>query len=364
MAIDPAASIPSSLYPLLAKSRQLQHFWHSSRSVATLLSLAAPLLLLVATRADGTFAMDGESKGFSQHYGFWVIFVTTPAIILLTGHLLDRFVEVLRKPEDYLSTGADATQTQQLHTLVEREIESLCLRSKARFILHFCILVGLMYYILNVIKTYAPNGTYGHDVFDSWRHASGYLSTKIYLLPIFTMVYPIALFVAGHVTFSMVRVLRFLCKNDILQISFFHQDNCGGTSCFGEINALIMGIYALLIGVIAGMFLTHERTYFVTQSALVFCSVACVLQSVWGVWAIHTFVQIKKRLCLQEITKRLNRDLSASLNSSDDFRDDLLAARNHIATIHTFPYATRVAFIVNSLRFAPVALALVTFAKS
>lgn len=364
MATEPdPASIPSSAYPFLAGSPHSGHFWQSSRSVATLLSLAAPLLLLVATQGDGTFSMRGGAKGFSQHYGFWVIFITTPAIILLTGHLLDRFVEVLRRPEDYVSTGADATQIKQLHALVEAEVQSLCLRAKSRFILYFMVVVGLMYYILNVIKTYAPYGTYGHDVFDSWSHPAGYLFTKAYLLPVFIAVYPIALFVAIHVTFSMVRVLRFLCKNDILQISFFHEDNCGGTSCFGDINALVMGMYALLISVLAGMFLTHERTYFVMQSGLVFCSVACILQSIWGVWAIHAFVRTKKQVCLQEITKRLNRKLSASLDSSDDFHDDLLAARNHIATIHTFPYATRVAFLVNSLRFAPGAVALITFVK-
>lgn len=357
-------SVPSDCYILLGKSRTSTDFWASPRDLAAIVLLVFPLLILAATWIDGTCSLDGDAKGFRQHHGFWIIFVTTPALVLLAGALLDRFVKILREPHAYLSAAASETQLEELRAIAKREIDGLCLRTNGRFILYFGIIVGLIYFFINVVKTWDPSETYGHDVFDAWAHTTGYFTTKIYLLPVFVLVYPISIFIAAHVTMSMVRLLRYLCNNDVLEISYFHEDNCGGTSCFGEVNLLVMGIYALLIAVLVGMWFTHERIYFVTRSGLVFCSLATTLQSVVAVWAIHQFVSSKKKACLAELTEKLNGDLQTSLtvNSNNKFRSELLAARNHIAGIYTFPYAKRVALAVNTIRFAPVAIAIFSFA--
>src|SRR5438270_4749153 len=277
---------PSECYLLLGCSRKSRDFWSSPRDLAALAFLLLPLFIRLATQIDGTFALAGEAKGFKQHHGFWIIFATTPALLLLAGALLDRFVKILQTPGDYLSAKASREQFKELQDLAKREIDGLCLRSDARFALYFGVIVGLMYFIINILKTWAPTDTYGHDVFDAWAHTTGYFVTKLYLLPVFVLVYPACIFIAAHTTVSMVRVLRYLCSNEVLEISYFHEDNCGGTSCFGEINLFVMAIYALLIAVLVGMWFTHERIYFVTRSALVFCSIATTMQSVAAVWAI------------------------------------------------------------------------------
>jgi hypothetical protein len=346
---------PSDCYLCLGRSKTSRDFWSSSRDVSALALFLLPLLILIATWTDGTFGIDGGT-GFKQHHGFWVIFVTTPGLIFLTGSLLDRFVEILSKPGEYLSDRATDVQRSELTNLVGEELQSLRLRGSLRYVLYFGVVVGLAYFIINVVKTWGPRGTYGHDVFDAWSHSAGYLTTKLYLLPVFLLVYPVAIFVAAHVTWSMVRVLRYLCNNDVLEISYFHEDDCGGTSCFGEVNLFVMAIYTLLFAVLVGMMETHDRTYFVTRSGLIFCSVAITVQSVAGVWAIHSFVRRKKRARLREITKRLDDDLN-----NNTFRHDLLAARNHVRGIHTFPYAAKVALAVNALRLAPAVIAIVSF---
>jgi hypothetical protein len=351
---------PSACYVCLGRSPEKRDFWSSPRDLSAVVLLVLPLLILLSTWIDGTISIDG-GKGFSQHHGFWVIFVTTPGLILLSGTLLDRFVKILSNPGEYLSDRATAAQRSAFDAIVEEELQSLRLQSPLRYALYFGVLVGLCYFIINVIKTWRPQGTYGHDVFDAWQHLAGYLTTKCYLLPVFLLVYPVAIFVAFHVTWSMVRVLRYLCNNDVLEISYFHEDDCGGTSCFGEINLFVMAIYTLLFAVLLGMLETHDRTYFVTRSGAIFCSVAITVQSVAAVWAIHAFVRKKKQARLREITKRLDEDLESSLKHYDSFRNDLLAARNHVHGIHTFPYAAKVALAVNGLRFAPAAIAIISF---
>lgn len=351
---------PSDCYVCLGRSTTARDFWSSPRDVAALVCLLLPLLIVFGTWIDGTFSIAG-GRGFREHHGFWVIFVTTPGLILLSGGLLDRFVKILSNPGEYLSDRATEGQRAEFNAIVGQELQSQRLQGRLRHGLHFGVVVGLLYFIINVVKTWRPHSTYGHDVFDAWEHLGGYLTTKLYLLPVFLLVYPVAIFVAFHVTWSMVRVLRYLCNNDVLEISYFHEDDCGGTSCFGEINLLVMAVYTLLFAVLLGMLETHERTYFVTRSGLIFCSVAITAQSIAAVWAIHRFVHKKKQARLREITKRLDEDLESSLNHYDTFRNDLLAARNHVHKIHTFPYAAKVALAVNGLRFAPAAIAIISF---
>lgn len=351
----PSAATPSDFYICLRRSKTSANFWLSSRDITAVALFGLPLLILLATWTDGTFRIDGGT-GFMQHHGFWIVFGTTPGLVLVSGSLLDRFVEILSKPGEYLNDRATDAQRLQLEKIVDEEINSLCLRGRFRHVLSFGVVVGLLYYVINVVKTWRPHGTYGHDVFDAWSHSAGYLTTKLYLLPVFLIVYPVSIAIAAHVTWSMVRVLRYLCENDVLEISYFHEDGCGGTSCFGEINLYIMGIYTLLFAVLLGMIETHDRTYFVTRSALIFCSIAITVQSVAGVWAIHSFVRRKKRARLRDITKRLDSDLE-----NDKLCHGLLAARNHVHGIHTFPYAAKVTLAVNALRLAPAAIAIVSF---
>ena len=332
----------------------------SRRELAAVIVLALPILILCATWVDGTIRML-EGKGLANHHGFWIIFVSTPGIILLCGALLDRFMKLLREPEGYLTATASPSQLAGLQEIAHKQVEGLCLRTRARYLLFLFVFVGLVYFIINIVQTWQPFGTYGHVVFDAWAHRTGYFATKVYLLPVFTVVYPVAIFVSLHVTLSMVLLLLYLCNNDVLEISYFHQDNCGGTSCFGEVNVFIMGTYALLFAVLAGMRLTHDRTYFVTQSALIFCSVATTFQSVAAVWAIHKFVSNKKRARLAELTQKLNDGLRASLVLNETFRDELLVARNHVAAIHTFPYAPKMNVAVAAFRFAPAVVAILGF---
>src|SRR5688572_26531218 len=108
---------PSDFYVLLRRPSVPGDFWASPRDMAALLFLALPLVILLATLFDGTYSI-ADGKGWSQHHGFWAIFITTPALVLLSGALLDRFMKVLNAPNDYLTAAITDAQLSELQTLI------------------------------------------------------------------------------------------------------------------------------------------------------------------------------------------------------------------------------------------------------
>ena len=226
----------------------------------------------------------------------------------------------------------------------------------------FVVFVLICFWLLNVIKTISPFDTYHHDVFDAYQHTYGFYSSKAYALLIFSLVYSVALYVTLHVTASMISILKFLCRYRCLFINFFHPDNCGGTSQFGNVNLLILSIYLNFFVIIYAMYLTHRETYLVITTSLIACSLLAALQSISAVYYIHKAVAQKKRESIEALASRLNGRFAASLQG-EAFPNDLLSFRNHLMGVHTFPYATGALVAVNVIRFAPAVLALVAYFK-
>jgi hypothetical protein len=176
------------------------------------------------------------------------------------------------------------------------------------------------------------------------------------------LVYSVAIFVALHVTASLISILKYLSRNNILRINLFHEDNCGGTSKFGNINLLILGIYANFFAVMYAMYMTHRTTYPAMIASLIACSVLAIAQSVVAVYHIHKTVAQKKSECIEAMTARLNQQFTASLSQENErFPNDLLAFRNQLIETHTFPYAASALAAVNVIRFAPVAIAVISY---
>jgi hypothetical protein len=247
--------------------------------------------------------------------------------------------------------------------LIARHVDHLSLRtpSSIGFVVLFAI-VMLFFCIVNVINTSsaaAVRHTYGHDSYDALPHVLSFYVGKLYVFLVFPVVYAIALSVAFQVTYAMTSILRFLGSNDMLQINLFHEDNCGGTSRFGDANLLIMLIYANFITVRAMMYLTHHTTYFVANAALLGCSVAAAVQSIWAVSSIHRVLVQKKRECIDALGHRLNAAVDTTLRGGQ-FSSDILAFRNHIAGLYTYPYAKPALAAVNVIRFVPAVIAVGT----
>jgi len=333
----------------------------SRRLIAVCIYLLLPCAMGIAARLDGTWKLPGNDKGFSQHFGYWVLFLTTPVVLLVTAHLLETFTATIRSL-DVLYVRSSANLQRKTERLIAHHLDHLSLRTlPAISLCLFIVLVMVFFCIVNVINTSSPGAvrhTYGHDSYDALPHVLSFYVGKTYIFLVFPVVYAIALFVAFQVTYAMMSILRFLGNNDMLQINLFHEDNCGGTSRFGNANLLIMAIYANFITVRAMMYLTHHTTYFVANASLLGCSVAAAAQSVIAVYSIHRVLVRKKHECIEALAHRLNVDVDTTLRAGGRFSSDVLAFRNHVAGLYTYPYAKPALAAVNVIRFLPAAFAL------
>jgi len=325
---------------------------------ACLLVILFPILIGVASWIDGTWKMAGTAKGLSQHYGFWVIFISAPIVFVLTRYLLSVFTRTMENIDAFCVDKTPQTR-RRLRKLIHRHVLSLSFRSRALAILLFIVFVLFTWWLFNVIKTISPIETYHHDVFDSYAHPWGFAVTKVYTLLVFLLIYSVSIFTALHVTVSMISILKFLSKENMLRVDLFHEDNCGGTSTFGNINLLILAIYSNFLAVDFAMYLTHRRTYLAIVVSLAAATVLAFAQSVIAVYYIHTSVQKKKRQYLKEMNNRLNQQFDTSFNR---FPGGLLVLRNHVVDIHTYPYGKSTFAIVNCLRLTPALLAVVAYA--
>src|SRR5438270_1030915 len=238
------------------------NYLHSGavRSVYVGIALIFPVLIAFGSWLDSTWRMSGTDKGFTQYYGFWAIFATTPVILVLTSYLFDYFSAVIQRPETYCANLTPATR-HRIDQLIERHIKSLSLGSRSAWILVFLIIILLYWWLFNINHTISPvpKQIFNHDVFDSSEHHFGFYITRAYVFFMFVFVYCPAIFIALHITASMISILKLLCDDDMLLINLFHPDNCGGTSSFGKINLLILSIYGIFFLIIYAMYMTHGQ---------------------------------------------------------------------------------------------------------
>jgi hypothetical protein len=320
-----------------------------------------PVVIAVASWHDGTWRMD-QARGFSQHYGYWTIFASAPLLAFLTAWLGKVFAATIRDIDGYCANLTEDTRA-HLNRLVQRHLDSLGLRARSAWILAFLVLVLLFWWLFNVVKTITPIATYGHDVFDAYDHPFGFYAAKAYTLLLFSLVYSVAIFVSLHVTVSLISILRFADQHNVLRINLFHADNCAGTSRFGNINLLVLGIYAQFFLVDYAMYLTHRRPYLALVASLTAACALAVTQSVVAVYSIHTTVARTKRAYVEAMTIQLHARVADSLAGNSAFPSDLLAVRDRLLGVHTFPYAAETLVVVNALRFAPAALAVLSYFK-
>lgn len=335
----------SSLWQFLA-ARRAKHRLAIAVSVA--LVFAAGLVAL-CSYLDNTIVLCDDGKGLKNHYGIWAIFLGSPALVLLASLARIKFLQTLQALNKY-TIGGDIPH--DLRFKIDESLASLDLKRKTRFILLLFIVTGWYCWLLNVIQTIYPFDSYGNDVFDAYPHWLGFLSFKIYLLILWVFVYPFLSFLVLHIFFSMLSILKRMSEQALFKLDFFHEDNCGGVSIFGTINALLLSMTAIVFATVLAILFTHKGNYYSIWSSVVISFVLIFVQSIFGVYYIHAFVQQKKHDVLDAVNRRLNQSLLTT-GSSKHFPEDLLALRNHLASIRSFPYTRGVRFAVNALRFAP-----------
>lgn len=345
----------------------LQHFYQKLSRVLQLstaqqkTAAALSLVLLVGAAAvvlccfiEDTINLDDGGKGLAVHYGIWAIFISSPLLVVFGYAVYSEFLNALTSLSKY--TVGDSLP-KALEDKVEKHRDSLHLKTSTRYNLWAFIVVGWLCWLLNIKQTIYPFDSYGNDVFDAYPHLLGFISFKLYLGVLWVLVYPALSFLAAHIFISLTSILRYMGKEELFRLDFFHEDNCGGVSIFGWINLLLLGMTFIVFSTVMAILMTHEGNYATIWSAVVLSLALIIIQSVTGVYSIHMFVQRKKREVLSKLNKFLNDALLAD-DEHQSFPQEFLAVRDHIAQIRSFPYTKSARIFVNTIRLSPAAVGL------
>lgn len=313
-----------------------------------------PVLVFLGSYIDNTFLLPLNGKGLLQHYGVWSIFLTTPILLIISFNILNRFISILKNINNFITCSELPIE---LNKTINKEIKSISLKNKMKYILIFFGILGFMSSVVNIYQTIEPTKYYGNDVFDSYKYIWGFLANKMFLTFTWTIIYPLVGFIVFQVSYSMVVILRYLYQKGILFIDFFHKDNCGGVSDFGHINNLIMAVYINIYFVIYCLFITHSNRYFTLMLPSILLTTIMIAHNFMLVYYIQKFVKSEKEKRLKEINKRLNE----KINNISDFNHDLLLLRNHIIAVKHHPYTKLSFFVINIFRYFPPIASLIEF---
>jgi hypothetical protein len=313
------------------------------------LSVVLPCLVGLGSYVDGTWELPGEGKGFTQHWGMWSFFVTTPLILIMLTLLLQRFYGTLTRDISRCCLGGNVPPS--LRTSIDRHLQSLTLRTQLSAVFALMCIIGVYFAVLNVKHTIEPLSTYGNDVFDAYSYTYGFLTNKLYVFFVFGAVYPLVGYVIVHTAISLFLILREMQEDSILNIDFFHSDNCGGVSRFGTINLFVMAITMCILVVIFSLLETHAYRHRTTTLPLLCTSGFLILESVGTVYYLHKAVQQQRKDALQRVNDALNQ--SFVLLPRDEFPNHLLGVRTHLLGIKTYPYSGASRSVLNVIRTAP-----------
>ncbi|MDB4951194.1 MAG: hypothetical protein JWM27_3843 [Gemmatimonadetes bacterium] len=219
----------------------------------------------------------------------------------------------------------------------------------------FFSMCGMFYTLLNMRWVMEPVRFYGTPTFDSLDHTLVFVANRLFMAFMTIYVFPTSLIVCIGATVLIRRVLNYMARTDQITINLFDSDNCGGLSEFGLINALIMGIYFILLTNIVLNMQSHRSQTWMLVLPLIGMSIVIALQSVLAVYSIHGCVQAKKQEALTNVSRRLSNQL-IDLEKSGYFPSDLLALRDHLLSVRTYPYSTYINGVVNLLRLSPALL--------
>jgi hypothetical protein len=282
------------------------------------ISLLLPVLVFTAAAIDKTLWMTGHGVGLLQHYGFLVIFTTTPLLVLATWRLVSDYTYTLATIDQHFAIDRTHHYERRLIRHARLQFRILGLQGPKRYILNMLMLAGALAVLSNMLAAQQPVLRYGHDVFDAAQYHYGYTAAKLYLAFIWIIVYPISFFYAAFVEIGLWRLQVVLCDG-ILKFEPFHPDGCGGTGRFGSINIKVMAVFTLPWLTAIGLYTTHRKEYGTLLAGGLVMSALGTWVGVFGVWPARQFVARERRRLLNEVAIRIREAFESGRPTADLF---------------------------------------------
>ena len=305
------------------------------------ISLAWLAAVYGAAYLDHTTTLPSTGKGFFQHDGYIVWHLMTPVALSLSLWSLERFRQILERPEPHFIRSADGSR--EFYELRAWHLSSLNLHSRFIWILGLGVVTGALCTTLILTQVINPQATYGNDVFNALRYKLGYYVTNTYLAISWTMLVPFSLYIVLHITFSMANLLHHARRLRVLHIDLFHPDNCGGLSDFGDLNLRLTLYYVPIIISLIALAETHIRRYTSLLLPAFILPIVLVAQALIGVLTMYRAVQSEKRQQMENLKELLCDTLDAPQDVQGGVTALLLW--KHIHGVNALPYSDSARFI-------------------
>jgi hypothetical protein len=304
---------------------------------------------------DGVIRMEAPGRGLSNHYGFWALLLAGPIVCAAAYKTYQNFTCVVEE------LVADQ-QTAKAHSLAARIVNphrrSLSLeRGKWRWLLLGECAVGLLLTMISLNGLHNPKDHWGNDVFNAFRYPHASVSANTYLLWLWVVVYPTAIFYSFHTAVSL-RVIaeRFVAKG-LLTIDPLHPDGKGGTSRFSTVRSDLVIYFAGSLS-LSALSVTHVKYSVMSVIGASFFLILFLVQNHFGFRRISKLLKRERDRSVSEWNAEIRRIMSSD---NPAVPETLIAFRYRecLLTMTLFPHATAVNAVISGLQLIPVAIALV-----
>jgi len=299
------------------------------------ISLAWLAAVYGAARLDHTTTLPLTGKGFFQHGGYIVLHLMTPVALSLSLWALERFRQILERPEPHFIRSAAGSH--QFNALRAWHLSSLNLHSRFIWILGLGVVTGALCTTLILTQVISPQATYGNDVFNAVRYRFGYFVANTYLAVSWTVLIPFSLYIVLHITFSMADLLHHARRLRVLHIDLFHSDNCGGLSDFGDLNLRLTLYYIPIIISLIALAETHTRRYTSLLLPAFILPIVLVIQALIGVITMYRAVKTEKHQRMEDLKGLLCDTLDTPQGVQGGTTALLLW--KHIHDVNAMPYS-------------------------
>lgn len=220
---------------------------------------AFPLLALVAGWADETTSLLARGgRGVVEHYGFHALFVSAPVLVYLSWRVAMALSAIIAQPLPWIGFA----RSEEIVEL-QKSLEDIatCRPPKMKALLALMRFVGFAAVVVNAASTRMPELIYGQDVFDSSRHAVGYLAGRLFLGYYWFYLLPLVAYLAFAAIAVAVLVAAHVDGLNDYEIRCFASDGCGGFKELGRLMTMVVYLWVPIVIVIIALRETHTNFY-------------------------------------------------------------------------------------------------------
>lgn len=306
------------------------------------LFLGLPVIFVfLVSWAEGTLVLAGDAVGLMEHYGFLLLFLVHPLLVLGLPLVIRRFSEAFSHADEIVDEPAvrqwraEGEVVREVSATIAGVLQSRL--SKAGRVL--ACLLGIIAVSYNALNTTTPTAVYHHDVWDSGSHVAGYWAARAYLAFTWGLLLPCGLY--GLLLLSLAG------GNLYRRLSTIHQGMAVALSHLGRATGSPVDHFSRAMGAVmltilplslsaAGLLFVHGMALPIVAGTMGWIAFACTV-FFWPTWQTHRAIQRKQRLLLRPLEARaatIDHDVLCSLANGNLPDERLSQTLEAVVAVH------------------------------